>query len=373
MNPSFRHGLAAAALITRLTWLMRLLVCSLGVAAANAAPALDAAAIDELVQRELAVRNVPGLALGIVYRGELVYAKGYGRADLENDVPVTPDSVFAIASVSKPLLALGVAGLVEQGKLAWSDKIAQHLPGTPPAWRDITLAHLANHTSGIVRESPAFDGAKVQTEAALLAATYPVPLDFATGTKMEYCNICYFALAEVISRVSGMPWPAYMDKTVFQPAGMARTRTTSVEDLVPRRVASYSWVAGRQQNVPEYKAVRPSGAFLSTVTDLARLEAALYAGRVVSEATRRIMETPTLLADGSAGKMNPASLSYGLGWEIGDVDGRRRLSHGGSLAGFRTIYARYPEQGWAVIILANGTEVRRIALELAIARLLPKP
>jgi len=380
MLPSLRLSPATTPLIPRtirhwlhVTWRVLFVAWAIGASAASAGPALDGAAIDALVQREMVERNVPGLALGIVYKGELVYAKGYGQADLENGVPVTPDSVFAIASVSKPVLALGVAVLVEQGKLSWSDPIAKHLPGTPPIWRDITLAHLANHTSGIVRESPAFDGARVQTEADLLAATYPVPLDFATGTKMQYCNICYFALAEVISRVSGIPWPTYMATTVFQPAGMAGTRTTTVDDLVPRRVASYSWVNGRQQKVSEYKAVRPSGAFLSTITDLARLEAALHAGRVVSQAARRVMETPSLLEDGTAGKMNPASQGYGLGWEIGEVDGRRRMSHGGSLAGFRTIYARYPDQGWAVIILANGTEVRRIALESAIARLLPKP
>ena len=380
MFASLRLSRTAAPLIAhairqglRGTWRLLIVAWAIAPSAVNAAPALDVVAIDALVQREMAERNVPGLAVGIVYRGELVYAKGHGLADLENDVPVTPESVFAIASVSKPVLALGVARLVDQGKLSWSDPIAKHLPESPPHWRAITLAHLANHTSGIVRESPAFDGARVQSEADLLAATYPVPLDFATGTKMQYCNICYFALAEVISRVSGMPWPAYMDKTMFQPAGMTSTRTTSVEPLVPRRAASYSWSNGRQQQVPEYKAVRPSGAFLSTVTDMARLEAALHAGRVVSDATRRVMETPALLADGATGKMNPASSGYGLGWEIGELDGRRRLSHGGSLAGFRTIYARYPDQGWAVIILANGTEARRIALEFAIARLLPKP
>lgn len=340
--------------------------------AATAAPALDTDAIDVLVAREMATNQVPGLALAIVHKGELRYAKGYGLADVENQVPVTPDSVFAIASVSKPLLALAVAHLVEQGKLSWSDPVAKHLPGTPESWRAITLAHLGNHTSGITRESPAFDGEKRQPDAELVTATYPLPLRFPTGSAMEYCNVCYFALAEVVSRTSGMPWPAYVEQALFKPAGMQHTRTTSVSDLVPRRVASYQLENGRLSNAREYVALRPSGAFLSTVNDLARFEAALQADRIVSAAMRRFMETPSLLNDGKPGTMNPAALGYGLGWEISEVDGRRRVVHGGSLAGFRTIYARYPDQGWAVIILANGSGAKRIALEAAIARLLPK-
>ena len=125
------------------------------------------------------------------------------------------------------------------------------------------------------------------------------------------------------------------------------------------------------QRAREYVALRPSGAFLSSVHDMARLEAALYEGRIVSPAMRRLMETPTRLSDGSLGKMDPNSVGYGLGWQIGDFEGQRRLSHGGSLAGFRTLYARYPDQGWAVILLTNGSNARRAAIEKQIAQLLP--
>jgi D-alanyl-D-alanine carboxypeptidase len=86
--------------------------------------ALNGAAIDEVIAREMKVQKIPGLALGIVYKGDLLYAKGYGKADIENDVPATPDSVFAIASVSKPLIALGIARLVEQGRLRFDDPIS---------------------------------------------------------------------------------------------------------------------------------------------------------------------------------------------------------------------------------------------------------
>jgi D-alanyl-D-alanine carboxypeptidase len=327
-------------------------------------------AIDALVRKTLQERKVPGLALAITRHGQLRYAKGYGKANLEHDVPVTPDTVFAIASVSKPLLALGVMRLVEQGKLSWSDPVAQHLPDAPASWSAITLAHLANHTAGLVRESPAFDGDQVQTDATLVAAAYPLPLAFPTGTRGEYCNVCYFALAEVMTRRSGMPWPQFMAQAVFEPAGMARTRTTTQSELVPGRADSYEWRDGRWLNQREYLALRPSGAFLSSVLDLARFEAALHDGRLVSEASWRQLSTPARLLDGRLAQVG--STPYGLGWRLDTLNGRQRVSHGGSLAGFRTHYARYPEPGWAVILLGNGAQLASGDLERAIAALLPR-
>lgn len=337
------------------------------------APALDHRAIDATVKAEMDKRHIPGVALAVVHRGVLVYAQGYGLANLEHGVPVTPDTVFAIASVSKPLLAMGVARLAEQGRLAWSDPIARHLPDAPPAWQGITLAHLANHTAGIVRESPAFDGERRQPDIDLVRAAYPVPLDFPTGSKMQYCNVCYFALAEVIARTSGQPWPDFMARELFEPAGLQHTRPTSVSDVVPQRAASYEWRDGRQHTVREYVALRPSGAFLSSVRDLARFEAALVSGRLLKPDTLRQLEAPSRLNDGSLGSMRPDSLSYGLGWHVQDFQGWRRLTHGGSLAGFRSQYARYPDQGWAVIVLSNGAGTSSTALERAVSALLPRP
>jgi CubicO group peptidase (beta-lactamase class C family) len=338
-----------------------------------ARPVLDTVAIDRVIEREIAAQNIPGLALGIVYKGELRYAKGYGKADIENDVPVTPDTVFAIASVSKPLLALGIARLVEQGKLDFDDPISRHLPGTPESWKAVRLAHLLSHTSGIVRESPAFDGEKIQPDFDVISAAFSVPLASPTGTKWEYCNVCYFALADVMARVGGEPWPQFMQKELFQRAGMKDTRTTSVRDIVPRRAASYEWKNGRYENVREYIALRPSGAFLSTVNDLARFESALWGGQIVSAKTLRRMETPARLNDGQPAKRSEDSLGYGFGWDVSLVDGKRRVAHGGSLAGFRTLYARYPDQGWAVVVLSNSASARSNALELAVSAVLPAP
>jgi len=341
--------------------------------AAPAKPALDTAAIDQTMARLMAEQNIPGLALAIVHKGELRYSKGYGKANVEKETAVTPDTVFMIASVSKPLLAMGIARLAEQGKLKFDDPVSKHLPGTPDTWKDVRLSHLLNHTAGIVRESPAFDGGKIKPDFEVVSAAYSLPLVFPTGTGMQYCNVCYFALAEIITRTSGEPWTTFMERDLFRRADMKNTRPTSERDKVPDRALSYDRTLGIQSVAREYLALRPSGAYMSTVNDLARLEAALHANKLLSAATMKKMETPARLNDGTVGKMNPASEGYGFGWELSQVDGRRRVAHGGSLAGFRTIYARYPDQGWAVIILTNSSSARPNALEAAVAKLLPKP
>jgi D-alanyl-D-alanine carboxypeptidase len=333
--------------------------------------AVDFLAIDRLIEKEMAARNIPGLSLAIVRRGELVYSKGFGVANLEHAIPATPDTVFAIASVSKPILAIAIGRLVEQGKLSWRDPISKYLPSTPESWRNVTIAHLANHTSGIVRESPKFDENAEIADFELIEATFGVALAFPTGTKMQYCNICYFALAETITRVTGEPWPKFVKRELFDVAGMRDTRTTSVRDLVAKRAASYAWKNGSYSNVREYVALRPSGAFLSTVVDLARFESAFYNGKLVSAKTIATLTTPTQLADGEIGRMGNDPFGYGLGWDVGTLDGQLRVAHGGSLAGFRTMYARYPESGWAVILLANSTTTRSFSLERLVAKLLP--
>jgi len=164
-----------------------------------------------------------------------------------------------------------------------------------------------------------------------------------------------------------------MEREVFQRAGMKDTRPTSQRDKVPGRALSYERLLGIQKVASEYTALRPSGAFMSTVNDLARLEAALHAGRMVSADTWKKIEAPARLNDGKVGKMREGSFGYGFGWELGELEGMRRVAHGGSLAGFRTMYARYPDQGWAVIVLANSATARPGAIENAVAKLLPKP
>ncbi len=333
-------------------------------------PVIDAAAMEQLIAAEMREKNIPGLALAIVHNGKPLLVRGFGKANLEHDLPVTADSIFMVGSISKPMLAVGVMLLGEQGKLSLDDPVSKHIPGTPETWRGITLKHLLNHTSGIRRESPAFDGDKAVPDIDLINATFASPLDFPTGTKSQYCNICYFTLAEIITRVSGQPWPQFMASRVFAPAGMSVTRTTTTSTLISRRAASYSWRDGTYTNVREYVALRPSGAFISSINDMVKWEAALYENRILPATALAAMAVPGKLNDGSVAPFRGPGTGYGLGWAVDTVEGQTRVSHGGALAGFRAEHARYPQSGLAIVVLTNAAGGRPDQIERKVAKLL---
>ncbi len=317
--------------------------------------------VDRLVAAEMASQHIPGVALAVVRAGKVLKSAGYGFADLEHEIPVTPETVFKIGSVSKQFLATGIMLLAQDGRLTVDDPVSKYYPDAPEAWRGITLRHFLTHTSGVLREGPAFDPLKVQPDSVVIRSAFPAPLEFPTGSKYQYCNVCYFTLADVIARVSGRPWDAFLDERVFRPLGMAATRTTTTTDLVPRRARGYAWRDGRYVNAPEFVALRPSGAFLSTVLDLARWDAALYGDRVLTPASRDAMWAPARLTGGGWS-------GYGFGWTLDSLDGRPRVQHGGSLPGFRAYMARMPADSLSVVVLTNGDGAVPARIAAAVAR-----
>jgi D-alanyl-D-alanine carboxypeptidase len=162
--------------------------------------------VDDYVKAEMQKQRVPGLSLAIIKDGKIIKVEGYGMANVELNVPARPDTVYKIGSVSKQFIAAGIMLLIQEGHLSLDDKISKFLEGTPDTWKEISVRHLLTHTSGIVREAPGFDPFKIQNDADVIKTAYPLPLRFAPGEKHEYCNVGYFALAEIISRVSGKSW-----------------------------------------------------------------------------------------------------------------------------------------------------------------------
>ncbi len=228
--------------------------------------------IDDFVKGWIDAQHVPAAAIAVVKDGVLIKAEGYGLANVENRVPARPDTVFKIGSLSKQFIATGIMLLVQDGRIAVDDKISKHLDGTPASWDAITLRHLLTHTSGLVREAPGFDIYKRQPDIDVIKTAYQVALASAPGEKYAYSNLGYFVLAEVISRASGKSWSDFLAERVFAPLGLTATRVTSLTDIVPNRASGYAWRAGQLQNEDDWPAVRPSGAFLSTVLDLAKWE-----------------------------------------------------------------------------------------------------
>ena len=318
--------------------------------------------VDRFVASAMERMRIPDVALAVVRAGKVIKAEGYGVADLEHSIPVTPQTVFKIGSVSKQFLAAGIMVLAQDGRLAVDDPVAKYFPNAPESWRGISLRHFLTHTSGVLREGPAFDPAKIQPDSVVIQSAFEKPLEFPTGSKYQYCNVCYFTLAEVIARISGTPWDVFLAERVFRPVGMPDSRTTSVRDLVPRRAHGYVWRDSGYVNAAEFLALRPSGAFLSTVLDLAKWDAALYQDRLLRKSSRQAMWTPARLTDGSA-------YGYGFGWTLDSVDGHWRVHHGGSLPGFRAEMARFPNDSLTVIVLTNSDSAIPVQIARDVARI----
>jgi D-alanyl-D-alanine carboxypeptidase len=325
--------------------------------------------VDAFVLAEMARIHIPGLSLAVVRAGKVVKAKGYGFADVERREPVTPETVFKIGSTSKQFLATGIMLLAQDGKLTVDDPISKHLAGTPPSWSSITVRHFLTHTSGVLREGPAYNSGKVQPDSVVVQSAYAQPLRFPTGSQFGYCNVCYFALADVIARVSGTPWDVFLTRRVFAPQGMTTTQTTTAAP-VPHSAKGYEWREASSRHEAGYTvssqntALRPSGAFRSTVLDLAKWDAALYRDDVLTRVSREAMWTPAKLTDGTTSR-------YGFGWFVGSLYGRRRVGHGGNVNGFSAEIARFPDDSLTVIVLTNkdGEDIE-IADQVASAYLL---
>ena len=317
--------------------------------------------VDRFIAAEMARRHIPGVSLAVVRGGKVIKAGGYGMADLEHRIAVTPQTVFKIGSVSKQFLATGVMLLAQDGRLSVDDPISKFYPGAPESWRDITVRHFLTHTSGVLREGPAFDAMKVQHDSVVIRSAFVAPLQFPTGSKYQYCNVCYFTLADLIARVSGKPWDAFLAERVFRPVAMTSTRTTTTTELIPNRARGYVWRDSGYVNAAEFLALRPSGAFLSSVLDLVKWDAALATDRILTKASREAMWTPVRLTGGG-------SYGYGFGWTLDSLDGHWRVHHGGSLPGFRAEMARFPNDSLTVIVLTNGDSARPDEIAAGVAR-----
>ena len=318
--------------------------------------------VDDYVKAEMQKQRIPGLSLAVIKDGKIIKVEGYGMANVELSVPARPETVYKIGSVSKQFIASGIMLLIQEGKVSLDDKISKFLEGAPDTWKEITVRHLLTHTSGIVREAPGFDPLKIQNDADVIKTAYPLPLRFAPGEKYEYCNVGYFTLAEIIRKVTGKPWAEFLNERLFLPLEMNATRATTLTEIVQNRANGYAWRDGKLQNAEIYFALRPSGAFLSSVLDLAKWDAVLYTDRILKQSVREQMWSPVKL---NSGAYHP----YGFGWELDTVGGHRRVRHGGSLPGFRAALSRFVDDKLTVAVLTNGDNVNPMTIALGVADL----
>ena len=305
--------------------------------------------LDDYVREQMRRQHVPGLALAVIRGGRVIEARGYGLASVEHNVPVTPETVFEIGSVSKQMTAAAVMLLVEEGKIGLDDPVGKYLPGTPDAWAGVTVRHLLTHTSGIKNYTglPGFELTERLGRDDFIKLIGAHPLNFPPGAQHSYGNTNYNLLGFIIEAVSARPYWEFVTERIFRPLGMAATGDRDPRRVIPRRAGGYEWeggeLVGRDYDLTD---VFSAGAVVSTVLDLAKWNAALDGERLLRRRSLEQIWTPARLAGG-------AEYPYGLGWYVENFRGRRRLRHNGQTAGFAASIARYPDDRMAFIVLCN--------------------
>ena len=236
---------------------------------------------DLIVQEMMKAQKIAGLSLAVIKSGKAVVNKGYGLANVEHNVPVTEKTVIRIGSVSKQFFTTAILKLMEEGRLSIDDPVHKFFPDAPETWKPIQVKHLMSHTSGLKREGPAYNNSVIQPDLVIIKSAYSLPLDFKTGEKYQYCNLAYFMLAEIITQLSGMPWQDYIREKLFIPAGMKNSGMTDFYPIIPNRASGYMHKNGVLVNADAMYAVRPSGGFLSTSTDMILWDKALREKNII--------------------------------------------------------------------------------------------
>ncbi len=297
----------------------------------------------------------PGAAVLVMKDGEVLLRKGYGLADLEQGIPIEPDMVFRIGSVTKQFTAAAILLLEEEGKLSVEDDLRKHLPDFPTSGRSITIAQLLTHTSGIRSYTDMADfGKKAREDMSvdeIIALFRDEPLGFEPGEKYAYNNSGYVLLGAIIEKASGKTYEAYLREKIFEPLGMSQTYYGSASRIIPRRAQGYDEVNAEFENAKYLSMSIPyaAGALLSTVDDLAKWDRALYGTGLLSQASLDKWWRPFLLANGE-------SIHYGYGWSISSYEGHRVVGHGGGINGFTCHLLRMPEDRVFVTVLTNRND-----------------
>jgi CubicO group peptidase (beta-lactamase class C family) len=310
----------------------------------------------------------PGCALGIVHEGKLVYQKGYGQANLEQNIPINPSTVFYIASTSKQFTATSIALLAKQNKLSLDDDIRKYLPELPEYDSRITIRHLIHHTSGIpdYLELLGLAGERLDDvhgeEEILDLLSRQKSLSFKPGDQFLYSNSGYFLLGVIVKRVSGKSLAQFAEEHIFNPLGMTHSRFhDSRTRLVKNRAQGYfSSKEGEFRNyLTQFDRVG-DGGLMTTVEDLFRWDQAMENGTLGGKDFAN-----SLLSQGQLNNGN--SLTYAFGLMIGQHRGLETISHGGSFIGFKSELLRFPEQRLSFICLCNhnAADATKLAKEVA--------
>jgi D-alanyl-D-alanine carboxypeptidase len=322
--------------------------------------------IDLMVEARLKRDNVPGTSIAVVRDGKVIKARGYGLADVENNVPATEHTVYQWASVTKQFTAGAIMLLAQGSKLDLAAPVSRYYTNAPASWSNVTVRHLIHHTAGMKSYTGIRDFFKTVRKdydrEELIDLVRKMPLEFDPGEKSSYNNTAYYVLGLIIENVSGKSYNDFLAERIFTPAGMTTARLNEQFEIIPNRATGY---AGTSNKLVRGEFVSPTqpysaGALVGTVLDLAKWDAALYGDDIFSKHAKDEMWKPARLNNGE-------DVPYGFGWSIDTIRGRKCVSHSGGIHGFSTHISRFVDDKLTVIVLMNSqrSDAQPLARQIA--------
>ncbi|HEX6506772.1 MAG TPA: serine hydrolase domain-containing protein [Chloroflexota bacterium] len=337
-----------------------------GGASPSATATTLAARIDAEVQAQAALpaaKAFSGTVL-VVQRGRVILNKGYGFADREHRNPNTPNTAFQIASISKQFIATAILILQQRHKLSVHDKICTYIPGCPASWRPITIHMLLTHTSGIGHWNTytSLDATPMSLDQ-LISLFERMPPLFKPGTQYSYSSPGYTLLAYIVQKVSGQPFAGFMQRNIFGPLGMTRTKVDIANQPPAAHAVGYAGLY--PYAYPSLVGIFGQGMW-TTTGDLERWDQSFFTTKILSRASQQAMLNTWVLIPGANGDW------YGYGWQI-EYGKHLLIYHDGGNPGFRAYNRRLPDDKIDVIVLTNNqvdhsalvTDIEVMALGMA--------
>ena len=328
----------------------------------------------QIVRASLSEQNLPGLSVAVGAGGDIVWAEGFGSADLENQVKVAPDTPFRIGSASKALTSAAVGLLLEKDQLKLDDEIQTYVPTFPQKQWPVTLRQLMGHLAGVRNDAGDEEPLLTRCERTVegLQRFAERPLLFEPGTQYRYSSYGWRLVSAAVEAAADEPLFTFMRKQIFEPLGMDDTRADSATEAIRDRATFYfPRFAADPRYGPQpprevdYSCFAGSGAFLSTPSDLVRFGMAINSGKLLQPATVQLLQTPQRLASGQ-------ETGYGLGWDVETValagEQTRLAGHDGELMdGMVASFMTFPEHGIVVSVTSNISfaDTKSVALKVA--------
>jgi CubicO group peptidase (beta-lactamase class C family)/D-alanyl-D-alanine dipeptidase len=364
-----------------------LALCLLCLGQAQAQPLIEPAkpyaelakALSTFLEQEIEQKKIPAISIALVDDQTIVWARGFGVAKLKEKTPATAETVYRVGSVSKLFTDIGIMQLVEQGILDLDAPVTRYLPDfkpTNPFNKPITLRQMMAHRSGLVREPPIghyFDAGNVTLEETVKSLN-DTELVYAPETHTKYSNAAIATVGLVVEKTRKEPFPAYLKRAVLDPLGLKKSSFEATPGATKELADAIMWTYhGREFAAPTFQlGMAPAGSMYSTVIDLGRFMSVLFAGgkgpggQVLKRETIDKMWSPQFAKEGE-------KYGFGIGFMLGDLEGKRRVGHSGAMYGFATELAALPDEKLAVAVVASkdcaNPVVERIA-NVALARML---